>query len=383
MFGGLLMWVMVAATASTVTLPVIASFLIEEFDINRTQFGSLGSVGILVAALSSPFAGRVTDRIGGRNAALLVLAGAGVGAILYASAPIFAVMFVAAAVGALTGAGGNPGTNKLVAEHIEPGRRGLTTGFKQTGPQLGSLLAGLLAPWGATTIGWRPTMLVIAAILLAGIPVLIRVVPPDGPIASRRAGPGGPLPGGILWVAVYGSLLGLGGSASFLLPLFVEESLDQSPRMAGLAAAMVGGVAVFGRLQWARVAEQKRSPAPTLAVLAALSVVSMALMLVAITFGMLWMWMAALVLGLSSSSWTAVAAIAVIGIAGAPAAGRASGVVWFGFLGGLGLGPPLYGFTVDQTGSYATMWWIALASFALAVLVALAWIRTARQPATP
>jgi len=383
MFGGLLMWVMVAATASTVTLPVIASFLIEEFDINRTQFGSLGSVGILVAALSSPFAGRVTDRIGGRNAALLVLAGAGVGAILYASAPIFAVMFVAAAVGALTGAGGNPGTNKLVAEHIEPGRRGLTTGFKQTGPQLGSLLAGLLAPWGATTIGWRPTMLVIAAILLAGIPVLIRVVPPDGPIASRRAGPGGPLPGGILWVAVYGSLLGLGGSASFLLPLFVEESLDQSPRMAGLAAAVVGGVAVFGRLQWARVAEQKRSPAPTLAVLAALSVVSMALMLVAITFGMLWMWMAALVLGLSSSSWTAVAAIAVIGIAGAPAAGRASGVVWFGFLGGLGLGPPLYGFTVDQTGSYATMWWIALASFALAVLVALAWIRTARQPATP
>jgi predicted MFS family arabinose efflux permease len=219
-------------------------------------------------------------------------------------------------------------------------------------------------------------MLVIAAMLLAGIPFLMRVVPADEPISPDRTGTRGRLPGGIWWVAVYGSLLGFGGSASFLLPLFVEESLGQSPRVAGLAAAIVGGVAILGRLQWARVAEHKASPAPAMAVLAGSSVVSMALLLVSITSGMTWMWVGVVVLALSSSSWTSVAAITVIRIAGAPSAGRASGVVWFGFLTGLGLGPPLYGFTVDQTGSYATMWWLALASFALAVVVAVAWIRS-------
>ncbi|MGI9648651.1 MAG: MFS transporter [Acidimicrobiia bacterium] len=379
MFGGLLMWVMVAATASTVTLPVIASFLIDDFGINRTQFGSLGSVGILVAAVSSPLAGRITDRVGGRNAGLIVLGGAGVGAALYAGAPFFAAMFVGAAVGAFTGSGANPGTNKLVAEHLEPGRRGLTTGFKQTGPQVGSFFAGLLAPWGASTIGWRPTMLVVSAVLLAGIPVLLRVVPADQPASSDRSGSRGPLPGGIWWVAVYGSLLGLGGSASFLLPLFVEESLGQSPQVAGLAAAIVGAVAVLGRLQWARIAERNASPAPALAVLAALSVAAIALMLLAMTAGIIWMWVGVVVLALSSSSWTSVASIAVIAIAGASDAGRASGAVWFGFLTGLGIGPPLYGYTVDQTGSYATMWWVALGSFALAVAVAVAWVRSSRD----
>jgi len=67
--------------------------------------------------------------------------------------------------------------------------------------------------------------------------------------------------------------------------------------------------------------------------------------------------------------------MAVIGIAGAGAAGRASGVVWFGFLAGLGLGPPIYGSIVDESGSYAGMWWLALGSFALAAAVATVWTR--------
>jgi MFS family permease len=379
MFGGLLMWVTLAATAIMVTLPVIASFLIEEFDINRTQFGSLGSVGVILAALSSPYAGTVTDRIGGRKASLIVLGGAATGAVLLAGAPVFGAMFVGVALASVTGAGGNPGTNKLIAEYLEPGRRGITTGIKQTGPQVGSFFAGLLAPWGATTIGWRPTFLVIGALLLAGVPVLLRVVPVDPPIDTDQTETGGKLPVGIWWVTVYGSLLGFAGSAIFLLPLFVEESFDQSPQVAGLAAALLGGVAILGRLEWARVAERQATTAPALAVLAGLSVAAIAFMLIAITFGIGWMWIGVVVLGLSSSSWTSVAAIAVIGIAGASAAGRASGLVWFGFLGGLGLGPPLFGFTVDQTGSYATMWWLALGAHALAVAVALTWMRSSTR----
>lgn len=373
MFGGFLMWVMVGATATVIILPVLASFIIDDFGISRSEFGTIGSVTGLLAAVASPFAGRLTDRIGGRNTAMIVLVGAATAALLFSVAPVFGAMFAGAVVAAITGAGGNPGTNKLIAAFVEPGRRGFTTGLKQTGPQVGSFFAGMLAPWGATAFGWRPTMAVTAILFALPILVLRKVVPADRPRPRERAEPDTPLPIGIWWVAVYGSLLGLGGSATFLFPLFVEESLGQTPQVAGVAAAVLGAVAIAGRLQWARIAEQQASPAPALAVLAALSVVSMGLMLASMSSGIGWMWVGTIVLGLSSSSWTSVGAMAVIGIAGTGAAGRASGVVWFGFLAGLGLGPPIYGFIVDETGSYAGMWWLALAAFALAGGVAAAW----------
>jgi predicted MFS family arabinose efflux permease len=383
MFGGFLMWVMVAATATVIILPVLATFIIEDFGISRTQFGSIGSVTGLLAAVASPFAGRLTDRIGGRNAAAVVLGGAAAAAVLFSIAPVFGAMFAGAGVAAITGSGGNPGTNKLIAAFVEPGRRGFITGLKQTGPQVGSFVAGLAAPWGASTFGWRPTMAAVA--LLLGVPALLlrRIVPADRPHTDGRLPPVGSLPIGIWWVAAYGLLLGFGGAATFLFPLFVEESLGQTPQVAGAAAALLGAVAIAGRLQWARVAERAASPAPTLAFLAALSVVAMAFMLWSIEGGIAWMWVGTIVLGLSSSSWTSVGAMAVIAIAGAAAAGRASGIVWFGFLAGLGIGPPIYGFTVDETGSYATMWWLALGSFALAAAVAVTWMRTQRNPATP
>ena len=375
------MWVMVAATALTVTLPVLASFIIADFGLTRTEFGVLGAVGGVLAALASPYAGTITDRIGGRAAALVVLAGAAAASLMMAGAPVYGLMFVGAVVGAITGAAGNPSTNKLIASLLEPGRRGVATGIKQTGPQVGSLFAGLLAPLGATELGWRPTLVIMAAAIALPIPLVSRMTRRQPAAASTAAHSGSGSAAGIRWVAVYGFLLGLGNSATFLFPLFVEEELGRSTRVAGLAAALLGGAAVLGRLQWARLVERHPSPAPALVFLAGGSVVAMALMLASISFGIGWMWVGTIVLAFSASSWTAVGAMAVISIAGAAGAGRASGTVWFGFLAGLGVGPPIYGLAVDRTDSYALMWWLALVVFALAAGVATAWVRTGASEA--
>jgi hypothetical protein len=107
--------------------------------------------------------------------------------------------------------------------------------------------------------------------------------------------------------------------------------------------------------------------------LALLAMVAVVFMQLSITSGIGWMWLGAIVFAVSASSWTVVGALAVIAIGGISSAGRASGIVWFGFLGGFGIGPPLFGFTVDQTGSYALMWWLALVAFALAALLIAAW----------
>ena len=373
MFGGLLMWVMVAATSSIAVIPVLASFLIDDFGITRTELGGLGAVGGLLGAMFSPYAGRITDRIGGRNSAATVLVGAALAAVLLAAAPVFAAMFVGVIVASVTGSGGNPSTNKLIAAAIAPGRRGLLTGLKQTGPQVGSLLAGLLAPWGATVIGWRATLLVMAGLLAAPVPFFLRIIPGDRP-APRVGGEAlSRLPTEIWWVAVYGALLGFGGGAIFLLPLFVEEELGQTPRVAGLAAALVGAVAILGRLQWGRIVDRRATPARAMMMLALLAMVAVVFMQLSISSGIGWMWLGATVFAVSASSWTVVGALAVIDIGGVSSAGRASGIVWFGFLGGFGIGPPVFGFTVDQTGSYALMWWLALTAFALAALLIAVW----------
>jgi cyanate permease len=64
--------------------------------------------------------------------------------------------------------------------------------------------------------------------------------------------------------------------------------------------------------------------------------------------------------------------LAVINEAGAPT-GRASGMVLLGFLLGLGIGPPLYGATVDATGSYTAMWLLSLLAAGLSLWLVVAW----------
>ena len=77
--------------------------------------------------------------------------------------------------------------------------------------------------------------------------------------------------------------------------------------------------------------------------------------------------------GLSSSTWTSVGMLAVMLGAGPARSGRASGIVMFGFLTGLGVAPPLFGWTVDRTGSYASMWTMSIVAAVIATGVTIAW----------
>jgi len=52
--------------------------------------------------------------------------------------------------------------------------------------------------------------------------------------------------------------------------------------------------------------------------------------------------------------------------------------VLFGFLTGLGLGPPVFGAIIDSTGSYDLMWLLSAAAAAMAGGVVMAWGRSVR-----
>ena len=55
-------------------------------------------------------------------------------------------------------------------------------------------------------------------------------------------------------------------------------------------------------------------------------------------------------MGFTASSWNSVGMLAVITRSGLERAGRESGVLMFGFMLGLGIGPPIQGWSVDLTG---------------------------------
>ncbi len=373
---GLLLMAMGIATFSVPVMGILASFLRDEFDLTRGDIGTIVAVNTLLGAVLSPAAGQYADRLGGTRA-LVALFALGAASFLVAGlATGFAVLVVAGLVGGVSQALGNPATNKAIAMHVAPGRRGVIIGLKQSGVQAGIFLGGVSVPWLADTFGWRSTLIGIAVLAVAAVPLTVAVVPQEyADSETRRGTPTGPIPVAMWWLTAYGFLLGASGSAAVFIPLFAEESLGLSVRVGGAALGVVGLSAVAGRIVWARYAERTGKHRTALTVIAAGSVVGSVVMLLATSSTPGWLWLGVTIMGLSSSSWNSVGMLAVIDLSPRTLAGRASGRVLFGFLLGLGIAPPVYGEIVDRMGSYDPMWWISAALAALTVVITLMWRR--------
>jgi predicted MFS family arabinose efflux permease len=374
-FTGVLLTTMGVGTFAPLSLGILASVFQEDLGITRSQIGIVFAVNAFGAALLSPVVGRFTDRVGGR-AALLTLTVLGTASYLvYGIAGSLAVLVVGSVLGALAQAGANPSTNKLIAENLPPGEQGVVTGIKQSGVQVFVFVGGLVVPTLAVSFG-RLTAYALLAVVAIALGIVAAVVLPtptssggaDGRIddGSRR------VPTDIWWIAVYGFLMGFAGSSAFLYVLFAEERLGQSIIVGGMVAAVVGLVAVPSRILWARHAERRADIRGPLITIALISVAAAGTLMVA-DAGVWWfVWIAAVLTAIGSSSWNSVGMLGLIVIAGRGAAGSASGIVLFGFLAGLGMGPPLFGWIVDSTGSYTTVWLLtAAASFAGAALMAI------------
>lgn len=356
-FSAVLASIMGASTFALVVYSVLAGELIAEFDIERWQVGLMVTATTIAGAVVSPTVGSVTDRIGARRAAIATLVGSALALVAIGFAPGYGILMVAAVVSGVFQAVANPSTNKLIAEHLPPGRRGIITGVKQSGVQFGTFIGGLALPGLALAFDWRVAVVVFAVAALAAGAVAVATLPADVVVESRTA-PSieAALPPLILRLAVYGFLLGAGGTAIFTyLPLFGQESLGLTPQVAGAAAALVGLTGIASRIGWGRLAETRFGSEPALRAMA-LGAVGAA--------GLLWLapqapwliWPAAVVTGLTASAWNAVGMLAIIQSVPSALAGRGSGMVLLGFLLGLGVGSPAMGWSVDTFGTYRPGW---------------------------
>ena len=154
-FSSLLFAAMGAATFTAASLGILATFIIDDLSISRAELGVDLAVVNIAAAVLSPVAGRITDRIGGKAAIVALFVIAGATFLLLGTAVGYVMLLAGALTGAFSQASANPATNKLIAEDLPAGERGLITGVKPSGVQFGIFLGGVTIPSVALALGWR------------------------------------------------------------------------------------------------------------------------------------------------------------------------------------------------------------------------------------
>ncbi|MFT4988909.1 MAG: MFS family permease [Acidimicrobiales bacterium] len=362
---------------------VLASTFIEEFNLSRFELGLIGSLNTAVGALTAPLSGRLTDRIGPRLSSVAAQLIAAFGLTMVALSQSVIMLIIAACILGIPQGWGNPTTNALIAERVEPGKRGTITGIKQSGVTLGVFLAGLTLPVLAGALGWRWAVGsyagVFAVVGLAPLLLPARVAPFTVTDASTTNVESKPYNmRGVRLIALYAFLMGTsGGAISRFLALFAEEEAGMSNTAAGIVVALTGLGGMAARIGAGKLAEKRIPPLKLLSILAIIGTSVSALLLITLEVGAWMLWPVAVLFAVGHTAWNAVAMLAIIIGVPKARAGRASGAVMVGFLGGLAVGAPLAGLSIDATGSYQAVWVATLVLAAFAALVAQFAQRTA------
>lgn len=359
-----------SATFSIVAFSVLATPLREEFDAARWQIGALVTSVMAVGALVSPHAGTISDRWAPRRSVALTLMLAGIAFLAMSVSPWYLLVAGAAGISGVGQAMANPATNRLIMSLAETGKRGLLTGVKQAGVQAGNFLGGLLLPVGAAALGWRPTLALVAlvpAVSLAILPAL----PAGGAVAKpprADAAPRERTSPVMLRLAVYAALLGAAGASLLTyIPSFAQEAFGLDTAAGGGLVALFGGVGFLARLTAGSLSERYFGHHRTLVGMAVITALAGAGVAAAPTSA--WLWPVAVLIGLGPMAWNVIANLAVMELSPKGAAGRGSGVMMAGFLGGMAVGAPLMGGSVDLLGTYRPGWWaVAVLGLAAAVV---------------
>ncbi len=349
---------MATSTFPIIVASVLAAELLAEFEATRAQIGLLTTASGLVGALVSPAMGRLTDRIGSVIATRSVLVASAATLTALALSPTYGFLLGAALATGLANGWGNPATNALIVDNVPLGSRGIVTGIKQSGVQIGTFFGGLLLPVFTSWWNWRLAVLMFLAMPLGGFLGLLGVSQAHHERTRVEWG-SSRLPSSVRWIALYGFISGLATQALIAwIPLFAEEDQLWSGPAAGSLIALVGFTGIASRIGWSRASERIIGHGRTLRILSLMTTVS-AFLLAFAALDVFPSWVlvpAAVFIGGGAVAWNAVGMLAVMEFSPEGMVGKGTGLVLFGFLFGLAVGPPVMGLSVDVWGTYVPGW---------------------------
>jgi ACS family tartrate transporter-like MFS transporter len=165
------------------------------------------------------------------------------------------------------------------------------------------------------------------------------------------------------------------------LPLYAQEEVGVSVTTAGQVLAVMGLVAIPGRILWGSYVDRSSTHVGSLMLLSGLGVIAALVLWGSSSFGPVWLWLGAIAWALSQLSFGAVSTLAVMSFVARERAGQATGVLLVGFSVGLMLGPILFGLAVDATNSYDTGFAAVIGVLVTATITTALWQRQRTSPA--
>lgn len=237
-----------------VTLPpyfsgVLVVQLTNDLAFGVAAFGAATAVHYGVGAALSFHAGRLVDVVGAarslRVAMLLtLLSSLGIG---YA-ATSWTHLALFLGLGGASHALCQPAVNRLIVNRIGPRTMGLAFGVKQSAPPLGSLLAGVIVPVMALTLGWRSTFYLSAILSLAVMLAVGRPQVPPAGIGERAKRVPLPQRTLLLWLTLAFSFAVGANAATLAFYVDAAVTAGTTQQRAGLYFALASVLSVMTRI---------------------------------------------------------------------------------------------------------------------------------------
>jgi predicted MFS family arabinose efflux permease len=366
-------------TVNFLVLLAMAPAIQTTLGLSRTEFGMLATAyngGLLAGALPS---GWLVDRFGVRAGLMAAHVLMAVGTALLAAGA--RTLAAAAPCVVLLGVGYalvNPATVKAVLLWVPAQQRATAMGLKQTGVPLGGVLAAALGGLAAR-VDW-PVLLWVVALATMGGAVLTWMAPRASDTPSGR----GPR---TIVTDVYsvmrdrdltvlnttGATLNLVHASFFTyLTLFLGETLQFDLPLASLCLAFAQAGSTVGRVAWGLASDRfcggyRKPPLVTVWVMAAAGLVALAGM--RSSAGVVAASSLALGLGATLASYAGLLQSAAAEAVPPRLGGAAIGYNMLLMpIGGM-IGPPLFGYVVDVSGSYQLAWLLSGAAVLTSSLI--------------
>ena len=345
----------------------LAPFYKDEMGLSRAQVGLFFSAFYLAMTGASFGTGWLADRLGVRKTTLLGHLGLGVCTTAAAFSPSFESAWVSFF---LAGAGYsflNPASSIGVMTWFHRDERATAMGIKQTGVPSGGVLAAILAPSLVLLIGWRGSLAALGIINFA-FGFLFSLLWREPVSASIDADPAkstdASLPPLNVWAllpiscatAIY--LIGQMALITYV-PLYLKDVMGYSPYWASQALALTQAGAMVGRVGWG-VASDRLFGGRRKIVLIVIGLLSV-LLLGALGFmdresSYLLLLSVLFLAGVSLVGYQGVSYALIGEISGKARTGAGLGMMITINAAAATIGTPVFGYIVDQSGSYALAW---------------------------
>jgi MFS transporter, ACS family, hexuronate transporter len=356
----------------------LAPFYKDELGLSRAQVGLFFSAFYLAMAGFSFGAGRRADRLGVRKTTFQGHLSLGLCTIAAALAPSFAWAFASFFLAGLGYSFLNPASSKGVMAWFHRDERATAMGTKQTGVPAGGVVTAVLAPQLVLLMGWRGALAVLGVInFLFGFLFSFywRDPPGNGAAVSEdvRVQETQTLNMWSFLPISCGTAIYLVGQMTLItyIPLYLEDAMGFSAYWASQALALTQAGAMVGRVGWG-VASDRVFGGRRKIVLILIGLLS-AILIMALGFmrsqSPLYLLLPVLFLaGVCLVGYQGVSYALIGELAGKAKTGSALGMMITINAACATLGTPLFGYIVDQTGSYSIAWMLLAGALGVGVL---------------